>query len=169
MTNKSDYFFLNLKQMYPGFGKPAEIDEEIWAEVLEPFQVEDIHKALKSYRKGNNGAFIPTVAQFKEYLYPYEKRVVRDYLPLSPESYLMEEDIKRGQCKYLYPVYVKAVEYVFNVKVKEAVGAKAFKDFTLGMKYRTAVDYGLFADFDKVLDMVYEEGKKYEKGNAKKN
>lgn len=155
--------------MYSGFGKPAQIDEEIWAEVLEPFELEDIHKALKSYRKGKNGQFVPTVAQFKEYLYPYEKRVVKDDLPLSPERYLMEEDIKRGQCKYLFPVYVKAVDYVFNVKVKEAVGEKVFRDFTLGKKYRTAVDYGLFADFDKILDMVYAEGKKHEQGIAKKS
>jgi hypothetical protein len=169
MTNKSDYFFLNIKQMYSGFGKPAQIDEEIWAEVWEPFELEDIHKALKSYRKGKNGQFVPTVAQFKEYLYPYEKRVVKDDLPLSPERYLMEEDIKRGQCKYLFPVYVKAVDYVFNVKVKEAVGEKVFRDFTLGKKYRTAVDYGLFADFDKILDMVYAEGKKHEQGIAKKS
>ena len=169
MTNKSDYFFLNLKQMYAGFSKPAAIDEEIWAEVLEPFDKEDIHKALKSYRKGKNGAFIPTVAQFQEYLYPYEKRVVKDDLPLSPELYLMEEDIRRGQCKYLYPIYVKAVEYVFNVKVKEAVGAAVFKNFSLGKKYRTAVDYGLFADFDKVLDMIYAGEKKHACGTEKKS
>ena len=150
MTDKSDYFFLNIKQMYPNFGKPSDIDQEIWEEVLEPFTKDDIRKALKSHRKSSNGAFIPSVAQFKDHLYPYEKRVVKDDLPLSPERYLMDEDIRRGQCKYLFPTYVKAVDYVFNVKVKEAVGDQAFKDFTTGKKYRTAVDYGLFADFDKI-------------------
>jgi len=168
MTNKSDYFFLNLKQMYQGFRKPSEIDEEVWAEVLEPFEQDDIRKALKAYRKSKNGQFVPSVAQFEEYLYPYEKRVVKEYLPLSPELYLIEQDIKQGRCKYLYPTYVEAVKYVFNVKVKEAVGEEAFKKFTLGKKYRTAVDYGLFADFDKVLDMVHDREQGHGQDDIKK-
>ena len=157
MTDKSDYFFLQLKQLYPNFKKPAELDEEIWAEALEPFGQEDIRAALKTYRKGQNGAFIPTVAQFKDYLYPYEPRVAIDDLPLSPETYLMEEDIKRGQCKYLFPIYVRAVGYVLNTKVKEAVGEEIFRRLSRGMKYRTAVDYGLFADFDKILEKIYKQ------------
>lgn len=154
MTSKSDYFFLELKQLYTNFSKPAAIDEEIWAETLEPFSKENIRAALKTYRMSKNGAFVPTVAQFKDYLFPYEERVKKEDLPLSPETYLMDEDIRQGRCKYLFPIYAKAVQYVLEVKVKESVGDEVFSKLSRGMKYRTAVDYGLFADFDKVLEMI---------------
>lgn len=157
MTSKSDYFFLNLRQLYPNFNKPAPLDVEIWEETLEPFKEEDIRAALKTYRQSVHGAFVPTVAQFKDYLYPYEPRETREDLPLSPESYLMEQDIKKGRCRYFYPDYARAVAYVLDVKVKESVGEEAFKKMTRGMKYRTAVDNGLFADFDDVLDLVVKE------------
>lgn len=159
MSDKSDYFFLNVKDVYPSFKKPAAIDEELWEEMFEPFEKEDIRNALKDYRRADTTGFAPQPARFREYLSPYKKSVAeREHLPLSPETYLMREDIKAGRCKHFYPDYVRGVQYVLNDKLKEVIGERVFKTYTPGMKYRAAVDYGLFADFDKVLEIVCKGG-----------
>ncbi|MBO5038239.1 MAG: hypothetical protein J6C85_02115 [Alphaproteobacteria bacterium] len=155
MSKKSDYLFLSIKQVYPAFAKPAALDMEIWEEMLEPFDQDDIKSALKDYRRTDVTGQAPRPGTFRTYLKPYEK-VFRevDELPWSPESYLMEEDIKAGRCKYFFPDYASGVQYILDVRVKEIVGEKMYRKFTPGMKYRAAVDYGLFADFDEVLEIV---------------
>lgn len=155
MSKKSDYLFLSIKQTYPSFVKPSTLDTEIWEEMLTPFDENDIRCALKDYRRQDMTGQAPKPATFRGYLKLYEKVAKKvDELPWSPESYLMEQDIKAGRCKYFYPDYVSAVRYILEVKVKEIVGEKMYRKFTEGMKYRTAVDYGLFADFDKILETV---------------
>ena len=52
MSQKSDYFFVTIKQVYPNFAKPSEMDVEIWEEVLEPYSVETIRRGIKSYKSG---------------------------------------------------------------------------------------------------------------------
>lgn len=158
MTKKTDFFFLNVKDIYPNFNPPAKIDAEIWAEMLEPFEEKQIHDALKDYRLSQYGNFIPTPANFREFIAFYKTRKVEETLPLSPETYLMEQDIAAGRCKYFFETYVRGVDYVLNVKLKEVVGKEQLKKMTTGMRYRAAVDYGLFADFDEVLDIVYKKG-----------
>ena len=158
MTANSDYFFLNLKQLYPAFRKPAAIDVEIWEEELADYSQENIHKALKSYRKSALGGYVPTPIQFRDFLYPYKPVVKKETLPLSPETYLMDEDIRQGRCKHLFPTYVAGVRYVLNEKLKDFVDEELFNKMTRGMRYRAAVDYGLFADFDQVLDIVAKKG-----------
>ena len=166
MTENSDYFFWNLKELYPNFNRPSAIDEDIWAEMLTPYTKENIYAALKAYRKSEKGAYPPLPAQFKEHLYPYTKRVtVVDELPLSPSTYLMEEDIKAGRCKHFFPTYEEAVNYIFDVKLKEVLGMEEFAKLpSRGARYQKAVDLCLFADFDQVLDLVYQRGK----SNAKR-
>ena len=154
MSKNSDYFFLNLKQLYPNFKRPATIDVEIWEDELADFTLKDIYAALKAYRKSSSGGVIPTPFQFKDFLYPYKPIEQKVSLPLSPESYLMEQDIKAKRCKYLFPTYVAGVRYVLDVKLKDYVDEETLKKMTNGMRYRAAVDYGLFADFDKTLDIV---------------
>lgn len=155
MSKKSDYLFLSIKQVYPAFAKPAALDMEIWAEMLEPFEKEDIKAALKDYRRSDMTGQAPKPGTFQNYLKSYKRELREvDELPMSPESSLMEADIKAGRCKYFYPDYVNGVQYILNVQVKEIVGEKMYRKFTPGMKYRMAVDYGLFADFDKVLEIV---------------
>ncbi len=157
MSKQTDYFFLNVKEMYPSFNRPAAIDEEIWDEMLNKLSLEDIKKALKDYRTSKNGSFAPLPAQFKEYVYPYQpKHKVddEDELPIFPESYLMNEDIKAGRCKYFYPTYCAGVQYVLNVKLKEVLGEEKFSKTTYHQRYRLAVEEGLFGDFDKTLDIV---------------
>lgn len=160
MSKKSDYFFVNIKQVYPTFLRPSALDTEIWEEVLEPYSEEEILAGIKSYRKNVDTGFAPSPAKFTAYLYrPARGEDLKPDLPLSPETYLMEEDIKAGRCKHLFPTYCHAVEYVFNVKLRELYPAEEFKKFSLGQKYRLSVDLGLFADFDEVLDLVYKKGK----------
>lgn len=160
MTENSDYFFWNLKELYPNFKRPSAIDEDIWAEMLKPYTKENIYAALKSYRKSAKGTYPPIPAQFEEFLYPYTKRVVVvEELPLSPSTYLMDEDIKAGRCKYFFPIYEKAVNYVFDEKLKEVLGAEEFAKLpSRGARYRKAVDLCLFADFEQALDLVYQRG-----------
>ncbi len=161
MSQKSDYFFVTIKQVFPNFAKPSDLDVEIWEEVLEPYSVEIIRKGIKSYRKNVDSGFAPTPAKFREYLYA---PVVKDKkqppeLPLSPESYLMETDIKAGRCRHFFPTYVRAVAYVLDVKVREAVDPEDFPKMSRVARYRYAVDNGLFADFEQTLDHVYKAGR----------
>ncbi|MCM1324240.1 MAG: hypothetical protein NC218_08755 [Acetobacter sp.] len=161
MSDKSDFFFLTIKQVYPNFRQPSDLETEIWEEVLEPYDEDSIRDGIKSYRKNVDTGFAPTPAKFREFLFlPVKKRAENELpeLPLSPESYLMDEDIKAGKCKYFFSTYVKAVAYVFDVKVKEISDPEEYKKYTRGMKYRIAVDKGLFADFDQILDKVYKTG-----------
>lgn len=158
MSQKSDYFFVTIKQVYPNFPRPSELDAEIWAEILEPYSTEVIRKGIKSYRKNVDTGFAPTPAKFREYLYAPEtaKKKEQPTLPLCPEKYLMEADIKAGRCRHFFPTYARGVTYVLDVKVREVVGEKAFQAMSRVARYRYAVDNGLFADFDLVLDKLYK-------------
>lgn len=161
MSNKSDYFFLCLKQLYPNFAKPSAIDEEIWEEMLCNFGAEDIYGALKSYRKSALGGSIPTPVKFNDFLYPYQKKnkPIDNALPLSPETALMEEDIKAGRCKYFFYDYVEGVQYVLYQKIKDYVDEKTLATYSRGMRYRVAVEYGLFGEFEEILDQLHQKGK----------
>ncbi len=158
MSQKSDYFFLNIKQVYPNFARPSALETEIWEEMLEPYTQGDILAGIKSYRKSEDTNFAPNPARFRSYLYSRAKKAEKPCLPLSPESYLMEEDIRAGRCRHLFPTYCKAVEYVLEVELKKLYSEAEFKAFSRGRKYRLAAENGLFADFDRVLDYVYAKG-----------
>lgn len=162
MSKKSDYFFLCLKQIYPNFAKPSAIDEEIWEDMLDEFKVQDIYAALKSYRKSLSGGSIPTPVKFADFLYPYQKknRSVDNSLPLSPETALMEEDIRAGRCRHFFCDYVEGVEYVLFHKIKEYVDEKTLSTYSRGTRYRVAVEYGLFGEFEEILDQLHQGGKK---------
>ena len=159
MSKNSDYFFLILKEVYPTICKPSAIDEEIWEEILNSFEPEQIRAAIKSYRASPKGAFPPLPSQFGEFLYPYTKRKVYEELPLSPSTYIMEQDIKAGRCKYLFPTYEAAVNYLFDVRLKEVLGKDEFAKYpSRGARYYKAVELGLFADFDEILEIVHLKG-----------
>lgn len=160
MSEKSDYFFVNIKRIYPNFKRPSALETEIWEEMLEPYAREDILAGIKSYRKSEDTGFAPNPARFSNYLYSRHSKTEenRDSLPLSPEQYLMDEDIRAGRCKYLYPVYCKAVNYILDVKTRKLCDSdESFKKLTRGQRYRMAVDNGLFARFDEVLDYIYNK------------
>lgn len=159
MSTKSDYFFANIKQVYPAFPKPSALETEVWEELLEPYSIETIRKGIKSYRKNVDSPYAPTPAKFSDYLYepkPANAKSFEDDLPPCPESYLIEQDKKAGRCKYFYPTYVKAVKYLLDVKTKEMMSEEEYKKSTRYQRYRLAVDNGFFADFDKTLDYVAE-------------
>lgn len=161
MSKKSDYYFLNIKQIYPGTPKPSPLETEIWEEILEPYTEDDILRGIKNYRKELDTPHAPSPAKFRGYLYtPCKKKPENSppELPPSPEVYLMHADVKAGRCKYFYSTYVNAVKYVLNVKLKEETDPERYNKLTQGQRYRLAVENGLFAEFDKVLDLVYEKG-----------
>lgn len=132
MSQKSDYFFLNIKQVYPNFARPSALETEIWEEMLEPYTQGDILAGIKSYRKSEDTNFAPNPARFRSYLYSRAKKAEKPCLPLSPESYLMEEDIRAGRCRHLFPTYCKAVEYVLEVELKKLYSEAEFKAFSRG-------------------------------------
>lgn len=151
MSKKSDYLFWNLKQLYPTMGAPTKIDEEIYAEMLEPYSTEEIYAAIKSHRKGERGGYVPRLSELKESLelnHP-QRQYVRD-LPLSPEVYLMREDERMGRTKYFFPDYKIAVNYILTERLRKEVGDWA-ADKLFAERFRIAVDYGLFADFTEVV------------------
>lgn len=47
---------------------------------------------------------------------------------------------------------------MLEVELKKLYSEAEFKAFSRGRKYRLAVENGLFADFDRVLDYVYAKG-----------
>jgi len=162
MSNKSDYFFLCLKQLYPNFSKPSAIDEEIWEDMLCEISLPDIYSAVKSYRKSASGGSIPTPIKFKDFLYPYQKKMkaIDDSLPPCPENTLMEEDIREGRCKYFFGDYKEGVNYVLNEKIKKYVDEKTLATYSRWKRYQVAVDYGLFGDFEEILDFLHKKGNK---------
>lgn len=123
MSVKSDFFFINIKQIYSTFPKPSALETEIWEEVLEPYSVEAILKAIKSYRKNVDSPYAPSPAKFGEFLYePKPARAEKSFeddLPPSPESYLIAEDAKAGRLKHVFHTYVKAVNYLLDEKTRE--------------------------------------------------
>ena len=158
MTKKSDFLFLNLKQLYPNFCRPAPLDEEIWIEMLEGYSEETIKKALKSHRESKSGVFIPTIPQMRELLELYKpcvKPEEDDGLPDRPASYLMDEDIKAHRRKYFYPTYPDAVDYILYELLYKTIGEES-RGLTDRQRYRRAVDLGLFGNLDKILDFVYD-------------
>lgn len=168
MSTKSDYFFLNIKQVYPTFPKPSVLETEIWEELLEPYCEEVILKGIKSYRKTVDSPYAPSPAKFSEYLYQPNPALRRskslyDDLPPCPESYLMAEDMKAGRCVHNYPTYVKAVNYLLDTKTREHMPEEIYKKSTRFERYRFAVDNGFFAHFDETLDLVYTGGHKHGK------
>jgi len=154
MSKKSDYFFVNVKQVYPSFMRPSALETEIWEEVLEAYDIDEILAGIKAYRKTEESNYAPNPAKFKSYLFKRNRCDHRPDLPLSPEKYLMEADIKAGRCRYTFPVYTRAVKYVLNVALGQLYPPEEFKTFSWGKRYWLAVENGLFANFDKVLDMV---------------
>lgn len=154
MTQRTDYFFIHIKSIYPNFQRPSELDEEIWDEILTPYNADEIKTAIKSYRKNEDGAFAPIPSKFTPYLHKIKKQNKPEALPFSPEHYLMQEDIKNHRCKYLYPVYVEAVKYTTTDLLKKYISNKKLKEMPHEERYKLAVEYGLFEHFQHTLNLV---------------
>lgn len=155
MTNRTDYFFIHVKGLYPNFKRPTELEEEIWDEVLMSYNADEIRVAIKSYRKSQDGTFPPIPSKFTPYLKKIKKEdEKKEARPFSPEHYLMQEDIKNHRCKYLYPVYVDAVNYITHDLLKNYISENKIKDMTHNERYHLAVEYGLFENFQHILTIV---------------
>lgn len=154
MHAKSDYFFFNLKQVYPDFVKPSPLEAEIWEEVLAPYSEREILAAIKEYRKTETTNFAPNPAKLRPYLLKKQPSASAPQLPLCPEDYLMKRDIKAGKCRHLFPIYEKAVNYLLDEVLKRSYPPAQFKTFPRGVRYQLAVEKGLFDDFEKTLDLV---------------
>ena len=161
---KTNCFFLNLEELYPTFQKQNQKYFHKWQELLTPFSVDDIIFAIKKYKRANKTTTPPTLEEFKKYLTHTKsiKQIKKTYLPFSPENYLMEQDLKAKRCKYLYPTYCKAVRYILNVRLKQHHTKEEYKALNFSARYISAVEKGLFADFDKVLDFVHKSGEYYD-------
>lgn len=80
----------------------------------------------------------------------------------------MKQDIKRNKCKYTLSTYKRAVDYIMTTLLKETIGEREFLEMEYsyrndgcklrGMQYRKALEFGLFDEFDNVLDKVAKEG-----------
>lgn len=160
MSKNSDFFFLNLKQLYPNFAKPSPLDVEIWEEMLNQHTPESMHKALKAYRQSERGNYIPTPAHFKEYLTLFKpiEKPEEDGLPDRPAAYLMDQDIASNRRKYFFHTYNAGVNYVLNKVLLDTIGEAEFCALNYRQRYRRAVDLGLFGNFEEILDYVYENG-----------
>jgi hypothetical protein len=155
MTHLTDYFFLHIKHIYHNFQRPSEIEEEIWNEMLSPYNTDEIKTAIKSYRKSEDGAFPPIPSKFANHLRFIKRRKKKEEpLPFSPEHYYMQEDIKNHRCKYLYPVYVDAVKYILYNLLEKAATKEELKDLSYEERYHLAIEYGLFEYFHPILDLV---------------
>lgn len=155
---KIDSFLLNIKYLYPNFKKPTPLEHTSWEELIAPYSVEEIILAIKKWKKSHTQNAYPTIQEFKNFLqYKQPPSSSSSYnLPFNPETYLMDQDIKSGRCKHLYPTYCKAVNYILNDRLKEFYPYNDFKKFNYSTRYKLAVDHGLFADFENTLDFIKE-------------
>ena len=160
MTILTDYFFLNVKNIYHNFPRPSDIEEEIWNEMLSPYNLDEIRSAIKTYRKSEDGAFAPIPSKFSPYLRHIKRRKQKpEPLPFSPEHYFMQEDIKNNRCKYLYPVYVDAVKHTLFYLLEKVATQKELKDINYEQRYKLAAEYGLFDYFQNTLVTVANQRK----------
>ncbi len=163
MTHLTDYFFLHIKSIYHNFPRPSEIEEEIWNELLSPYNIDEIKTAIKSYRKSEDGAFAPIPSKFSSHLRHIKRRKKKEEArPFSPEHYYMQEDIKNHRCKYLYPVYVDAVKHTLFYMLDQIATKEELQDITYEERYNLAVEYGLFEYFHHTLDIVAKNRNKGE-------
>ncbi len=161
---KVECFLLNIKELYPNFNYPSQNLIQKWDQTLSPFSADEIIFAIKQWRKTYGTSQAPTIKLFTPYLVKKNSKTLskRQSLPFSPENYLMEQDIKANRCKHLYPTYCKAVKYIINIRLKEYYNKTDFKKLNYSQRYSQAVEKGLFADFDKVLDFVSKNGGNYD-------
>ena len=162
--HKIECFLLNIKELYPNFQYPSYETIRKWKDILEPYTADEIISAIKQWRKNNSIQNAPDVELFKSYLVKKnEKNLTKcQFLPFNPESYLMEQDIKANRCKHLYPIYCRAVKYIINTRLKNFCSKNEFKHLNYSQRYTMAVEKGLFADFDKILDFVSTNGGNYD-------
>ncbi len=155
---KINCFLLNIKYLYPNFKKPSSEEFSKWNALISPYSVEEIILAIKKWKKSHNQTTYPTLQEFKKFLYhkPNPSPSNLSNLPFNPETYLMEQDIKSGRCKHLYPTYCKAVNYILNERLKEFYNYNDYKKFNYSTRYKLAVEHGLFADFENTLDFIKE-------------
>lgn len=160
---KTKCFISNLRELYPNMSAPNEYQSQEWQKILSPLNVEDIISTLKSWVK-KSPKYPPTPQKFQNHLKFTSKpqTMTKQYLPFSPESYLMRQDIENNRCKHFYPTYCNAVRYLLNVKLKTFYKNDEFKNFNYSKRYQLAVERGLFADFDQTLDFVASSGEYYD-------
>lgn len=161
--HKINCFLLNIKELYPNFPKQSDNLTKQWYNLLTPYSVDEIISAIKKWRKTYGTSKYPNTKNFENFLaHKIEKTPPPlKNLPFNPEGYLMEQDILANRCKHLYPTYCKAVRYILNVRLKEYYTDKDFKNLNYSNRYKSAVDKGLFADFEEVLDFVKERSENY--------
>lgn len=159
---KTECFLLNLKELYPSLKKPSQKILSDWQTLLSPLSVDEIISNLKLWVK-NNPSTPPTPSTFITKL-PHTPKTshTKKNLPFSPETYLFEQDIKKNRNKHLYSTYCKAVRYIINYRLKEYYPKEEFKTFNYSARYERAVEKGLFADFDEILDFVHTQGENYD-------
>ena len=159
---KTECFLLNLKELYPSLKKPSKKILSDWQNLLSPLSVDEIISNLHLWVK-NNPNTPPTPSTFIPSHTPASKpSQTRQGLPFSPEAYLFEQDIKKNRNTHLYSTYCKAVRYILNYRLKQYYAKEEFKTFDYNDRYERAVERGLFADFDEVLDFVHQQGENYD-------
>jgi hypothetical protein len=161
MSAKSDYFYSLLRQIYPNINRPLQLEEQIWAELLESYTEEEILKAVKSFRTDVDTPFPPTPAKLKEYLVhrTSSKPTCHGF---SLVEHLIQQDQKAGRLVYFYGTYREAVEYVLTEKLRAYMNDdEAFRKLDHQGRVDLAIDYGLFADFDDSLTLVAKRRGEY--------
>jgi len=156
--------------------KDGQVPEKIieqWIAELGDYSETQLRQACYNLFKYKKVATFPKLAhvlaelcdQPKENLPSSTNKTGSRYMCIEQE--LMQQDIQTKRCKYFFPIYKEAVEYILNDLLKETIGKeeyflleKTYKhDFPLlrGKKYRKSLELGLFDNFDDILEQVAKE------------
>lgn len=158
----------------PKDGQEPEKIIEQWVKELGDYSEAQLKQACFNLFKYKKVATFPKLAHILAELSDQTKEESKSPTTEQPKAFmcleveLMRQDIKLNKCKHTLGTYKRAVDYVMTTLLKETIGEREFLEMEYsyrndgcklrGLQYRKALEFGLFDEFDNVLDKMAKEG-----------
>lgn len=138
-----------------------------WKEAFENYDTVDVLKAIDEYWRYTSNKTKPKVSQLLAMLNTnkadkHSKKESENVRYWCIERDLFQKDVKLGRNdNCFFPHYARAVDYILEKLLPSVVGMEEFKrlksdDYALerGIKYKLAIENGLFDKFDEILQQT---------------
>lgn len=140
---------------------------DAWESAFKDFDTLDVFQAIDHYWRYNSNKTKPTVAKILAILATnnakrLENNEVKNVRYYDPAQEYMQRDIKLGCCKHLLGDYNRAVRAII-ARLDNYIPILELQNMDFSTKWQNAVDKGLVADFDDVLEAVSARGGTVEK------
>ena len=160
-----------LKHMFDLYNETEYSEEEIihwceknmeryraWEDAFKEFDMVDVFQAIDDYWRYNSNKTKPTVAKILATLATNKAKRIEQTKESSvryydPAQEYMQRDLKLGCCKHLLGDYNRAVRAII-ARLEDYVPINELQNMDFSTKWQNAVDKGLVADFDDVLEAV---------------